>query len=142
MFLARWSLEPEQPLDLDAVQWWTGTTWSPEPDTARAVIRALQTEFSVSRVGEELWMVSTEGFGAVDVVVRTATKPQGPWSGPRPLYRPPEFGRNDVLVYSAKVHPHVAGAPVVLTYNTNRTDFWDLAADLSVYFPRFVTVTP
>ncbi len=142
VFLARWALPKDQLVDLPSAQWWTGTAWSPDPATARAVVEDLQTEFSVSRVGPELWMVSTEGFGAVDIVVRTAAHPQGPWSAPRPVYRPPEFGRSDVLVYSAKVHPHLRGAPVVLTYSTNRTDFWDLAADLDVYFPRFVKLMP
>ncbi len=142
VFVGRWELEADPLVDLRSIQWWTGAAWSPDPTAARAVTHDVQTEFSVSRVGPEFWMISTEGFGAVDVVVRTAAAPVGPWSAPRPLYRPPEFGRSDVLVYSAKAHPHLKGAPVVLTYNTNRTDFWDLAADLDVYFPRFVKVTP
>lgn len=142
VFVARGLVEADQPLDLRSLQWWSGEAWSGDPQIAQPVVRDLQTEFSVSRVGQALWMVSTEGFGAVEVVVRTASSPEGPWSAPRPVYRPPEFGRSDVLVYSAKMHPHLQGASVVLTYNTNRTEFWDLAADPSVYFPRFVTITP
>ena len=142
VYLARWSQADVVAGDLGRPQWWSGAGWEPSAGRARPVVHRLQTEFSVSEVGDALWMVSTEGFGATDIVVRTASAPEGPWSAPRTLFRPPEHGRDDVLVYSAKVQPHLKGAPVVLTYCTNRTDFWDLVGDLGVYFPRFVRVTP
>lgn len=142
VFVGRWPLAALEAGNTGAMTWWSGSAWAPTADGAAAVATDVQTEFSVSAVGDELWMISTLGFGAVDIAVRTAPRPEGPWSQPRHLYRPPEYGKDGVLVYSAKAHPHLRGAPLVLTYSTNRTDFWDLAADLSVYFPRFVRVTP
>jgi len=142
IYLGRWAADDLTAGHTERMQWWSGSAWQAEPSQARVIVGGLQTEFSVTRVGEELWMVSTDTFGASDIVVRTAAAPEGPWSPPRQLYRPPEFGRDGVLIYSAKAHAHLEGGPQVLTYCTNRLDFWDLAADMDVYFPRFVRVTP
>lgn len=83
-------------------------------------------------------MVSVDGFGATNVVVRTASAPEGPWSEPRVLYRPPESDRSGVLVYSAKAHPHLSGGAPLITYCSNHEDFATLTSDMSLYFPRFI----
>lgn len=88
------------------------------------------------------WMISVDGFGGTNIVLRTAPEPQGPRGSPRVLWRPPESEREDVLVYSAKAHPHLGTDPLWVTYCTNHLDFWTLAGDMSLYFPRFVAVRP
>jgi hypothetical protein len=45
----------------------------------------------------------------------------------------------NVLVYAAKGHPELTGAPFIATYATNSTDLSTLVSDMSLYFPRFVT---
>ena len=83
-------------------------------------------------------MVSVDGFGGTNVVERTAPAPQGPWSSPRVIYRPPESNRDSILVYSAKAYPHDQSQDFVFTYCTNHLDFWTMAGDMNLYFPRFV----
>ncbi|HEY4220540.1 MAG TPA: hypothetical protein VGO62_04340, partial [Myxococcota bacterium] len=85
-------------------------------------------------------LVSTDGFGAAPVVMRTTQSPSEPWSAPVTLARPsvPANG----LVYSAKAHPELSGADgdLVITYCTNDSDLATLVDDDSIYYPRFLRV--
>jgi hypothetical protein len=140
--LARWHEDDVAALDLTQPRWWTGSGWSSKPGDAAAIVRNLQTEFSVARGKDGLFrMVSVDGFGATNIVARTAPAPQGPWSEPRILFRPPESSREFTFVYSAKEYPHDRGQAFVLTYCTNHHDFWTMAGDMGLYFPRFVKVS-
>ena len=107
------------------------------------VMRSVGTELSVQRAAGGAWSaVSTEGFGATNVVVRTAPRPEGPWSPPRVVFRPPESGRANVFVYAAKAHPEIAApeGTLAITYATNTNDLGALVADESLYYPRFALV--
>ena len=84
--------------------------------------------------------VSGEGFGASTVVLRHAPRLEGPWSGPEPIYRPPESDGPDPFVYGEKAHPKLSGADLVVTYTANSSDS-RLATDMNIYFPRFARVT-
>ncbi len=137
VFLARWRLSDAERGELGAPQWW-GDGWSDDASDARAVVRDAQTEFTVHRAPDGLlWLVAVDGFGGANVTMRTAEWPWGPWSSRRLLLRPEVSDREGVLVYSAKAHPALAGADVVLTYCTNHVDLGTLVADTSLYFPRF-----
>jgi len=137
--LARWAEADVQAMDLSTPAWWTGSAWSPSPNKAGVIAKDVQTEFSVTPGPDKtLWMVSVKGFGGTNIVARTAPAPEGPWSKPMILYRPPESGRKDILVYSAKAYPHDPDQGFVFTYCTNHLDFWTMAGDMSIYFPRFV----
>ena len=46
-------------------------------------------------------------------------------------------------MYSAKAHAELSApedGEVVVTYCTNHRDFWTMAGDMALYFPRFVRV--
>ncbi len=137
--LARWPIRSVAEGRLDDVQWWSGT-WSDDPAAAVVVVRGVQTEFSVHRESDgRLWMISVDGFGATNIVRRTADAPEGPWSAPTRLIRPSHSERSGILVYSAKAHPELSGGPSpVITYCTNHQDFGTLVGDMDLYVPRFV----
>ncbi len=82
--------------------------------------------------------IHTIGFGSADLAVRTANEIGGPWSEPVAIYRPPEFGKDGVMIYAGKAHPQLAGAQLVVTYATNSFRFADHFTNPDIYYPRFV----
>ena len=96
--------------------------------------------FHVPRLGGYLYLES-HGFGASEIAIRTAPALTGPWSDRQTVFRPPESGREKVLVYAGKAHPQLAGADLVVTYATNSLDVAAMVRDTSLYYPRFVKLT-
>jgi hypothetical protein len=142
VYLARWWLADAERGDLGSPEWW-GDDWEPDWSAAQVVARDVQTEFTVHRAPDGLlWLVSVDGFGGANVIVRSARQPEGPWSRPRLLFRPEASDREGILVYSAKAHPELVGGEVVLTYCTNHLDFRTMTEDMELYFPRFARLTP
>jgi len=75
-------------------------------------------------------------------LVKTAEKPEGPWSSSRAVYTVPGLDRGKAyFTYAAKGHLHLSRpGEILVTYIINANDFWDAAADASIYRPRFVRV--
>lgn len=96
-----------------------------------------QTEFSVSRFEDRFVAVATKGFGDANLVIRSAKTPDGKWSSPDEFFEAPEGKRDGGFVYSAKGHPELSGADLVVTYCSS-TDFAALLDDQSYYYPRFL----
>lgn len=144
VYLLRWSEAAFDAGDLREPQWWRDG-WVPHASLSGApavVFGDAQTEFSVSfdAEHERFVLVQTEGFGGTTIGIRTAPRPEGPWSRRTTVFRPPESDRAGVLVYAAKAHPQLEGEGLVVTYASNATDFGVLVADETLYWPRFVRV--
>ncbi|MEO6323168.1 MAG: hypothetical protein ABIT01_20770, partial [Thermoanaerobaculia bacterium] len=91
------------------------------------------------------WLhVRSAGFGATTIVVAEADRPQGPWSPPLLVFRPPESDRAGAFVYAAKAHPELdaGGDALAVTYVANAFDFATLVNDVTLYYPRFVKIAP
>ena len=82
--------------------------------------------------------IQTTDFGASDLAFRVAGDIIGPWSPPAAFYRPPEYARRNAMIYSAKAHPQLDGADLVVTYSNNSFEFSEHLSDSSIYYPRFV----
>ena len=145
-YLVRWPAEDLARGRLDGARWWAGDSagWV----GARAlrgrpevVIEDAGSECSLHRdrrTGKQVH-VRTIGFGASEIGVSFAARPQGPWSRTTSVFRPPESDRKDAFVYAGKGHPQLAGADLVLTYAANTfAPFEVLVADTTLYWPRFV----
>lgn len=134
----------DRPFAIDAIEWWDGEGWSSEAAAAVPVADQAKTEFTVKRgpSGEGFQMVQTRALIGADVALRTAPSPEGPWSGFRKLYEPPEMSMPGVMVYAAKAHPQLTGAPMVLTYASNGADVDATLDNFALYFPRFIRVMP
>jgi hypothetical protein len=147
IYAARWPVDEVRRGDLQDPEWWAGdlTGWVPDSSGAPRwpLFEQGQSELSIHRdpaTGQFL-AVHTQGFGAADVMVRSAPALTGPWTAPRMLYRPPEYYVPDIMIYAAKAHPELSGADLVLTYATNSFDFGRMVADSLLYYPRFVRLT-
>lgn len=145
-YLLRVSVADAAKGDLAAMEWWCGERrgWRaqdqidsrPEP-----VFLQASTEFSVHHdpVSRRYIEVQSVGFGGSDIGLRSADRLTGPWTPLRKIYRPPESDGPDPFVYAGKAHPELKGVDLIVTYATNGKDS-RLAADLTIYFPRFVKV--
>jgi hypothetical protein len=147
VYLARFDVAALDAGDASNPLFYVGGTWIPTPASAPDVIfpssSALDnppTEFSVQKRADGSWLaVHSVGFGATEIVVRSAPAPTGPWSRGCVVFTPPESGKPGLLVYAAKAHPELAGGSLVITYATNG-GLSQVVNDMSLYFPRFVRV--
>ncbi len=147
VFVTRFALNDVRAGRFDDPQWWAGADGfvrqgdrGAPPPTVLFTDGA--TEFTVhrdERTGSWLEFQAT-GFGAADLMRRTAPDWAGPWTAGSVVYSPPEKRRPNVLIYAGKAHPELLGGDLVLTYATNSFDFAELVRDDSIYFPRFVRV--
>lgn len=140
----RWPSQQVGKGDLTNPEWWAGDRLGWVPDASLAPRQPLfdngASELSIHRdaaTGRFL-AFQTQGFGPADVMIRTAPTLTGPWSGPGMVYRPSEYDRPNVMIYSAKAHPELTGADLVLTYATNTFRFDEHFSDPDIYYPRFV----
>jgi hypothetical protein len=147
IFVARWPLEKVRQGDLMTPEWWGGADMGWIADSSSTprwpVFDDGQSELTVhfdGRAGQFI-AVQTVGFGSADLAIRFATELTGPWSSARTFYRPPENDRPNIMIYSAKAHPHFVGADLVLTYSTNTFKFQEHLTDSSIYYPRFVRLS-
>lgn len=69
---------------------------------------------------------------------RTSRSGASPSSSCGQPFTPPQISFPGILIYQGKAHPHLRGAPLVLTYSTNSLDLSDHFAEPWLYFPRFV----
>ncbi len=87
-------------------------------------------------------MYTEEGLSQ-RILGRTADHPWGQWSAPAVLYECPEMACDKKLFcYGAKAHPALSsGQELIVSYIVNSFDFWQVAREADVYWPRFVRVT-
>jgi hypothetical protein len=147
IYAARWPAEGVRKGRLMNPEWWAGELLGWVPDSSTAARRPLfengQSELSIhfDKSTGRFIGVQTEGFGPADVMMRAAPLLTGPWSSSRMVYRPPEYYQPNIMIYSAKAHPHLTGGDLVLTYATNNFDFGAHLSDSLSYYPRFVRLT-
>ena len=135
----------------DDPEWYTARGYQRQSAGAvpAPVIPDGQIEFSVhfeARL-EQFVQFQTRGLFASDpstaIVMRTAPRPEGPWSQPAVVFVPPVppgADPNKLLTYAAKAHPEQRGsAELVLTYMQN-----DVANPVpldAVYYPEVLRLT-
>lgn len=148
--LVRYSAADLAAGDLSRALWWAGEGrgW-----VAASALGAAGPAIVIDEAGAESSLhydscarlyvhVSSAGFGAAEIVTRTAPRPTGPWSAPLPLYRPPESDGPAPFVYAGKAHAGLA-APgarqLVLTYVASSFDGAALLTaegERRLYWPR------
>jgi hypothetical protein len=144
MSLSRWHADSVLTGSIGSIEWWMGddSSWIPDPyleSKPTAIFADGATELSViyDDSNKCYLAIQTVGFGAADVVMRTAPSLTGPWSPPQLVYEPAEKAVEDIKVYAAKAHPEIVGADLVITYCTN-APIETIIADTTIYYPRFV----
>jgi hypothetical protein len=144
IYAARWPVETVYKGNLMQPEWWAGEMvgWIPDSSNVQRwpLLENGQSDLTVhfDKTTQHFIEVQTLGFGSADLMMRIAPKLTGPWSAPRMVYRPPEFYRPNVMIYSGKAHPELTGADLLLTYATNTFEFSEHLTDSLIYYPRFV----
>lgn len=147
IYAARWPIEEVRRGNLMHPEWWAGELLGWVPDSSSAprwpLFENAQSELSihVDQTTQRFLVVHTQGFGPADLMMRAAPTLTGPWSAGRMVYRPPEYHRQNVMIYAGKAHPQLIGADLILTYATNSFQFSEHGTDSLIYFPRFVRLT-
>jgi len=120
VYLLRWPLGAAEKGDLASPEWWCGLDqgWTRQQKLVRRptpVFSEGGMEFSVQwdPHRKKFLAVHSVGFGASEIAIRWAERLQGPWSGPTPVYRPPESARPHTLEYAAKAHAELSGDSLV-----------------------------
>ena len=118
--------------------------WQQDFRSATPMVGEVASENSVSQIPgrEQFVLVYSHRGMSKKIHVRTASDPGGPWSDPMVVYHCPEVNwdrRN--FCYGAKAHESLfTRDELVLAYFTNSSDFWHVAGDARLYWPRFVRV--
>jgi hypothetical protein len=134
---------------LDDPEWYTARGYRRQSAgaVAQTLIAEGQIEFSVHYAARLACFVQIQMRGLfvsdprTAIVMRTAPRPEGPWSAPRALWKPaapPGTDASKLLAYAAKAHPEQRGADEVLTYVEN-----DVAHPTpldAVYYPEVLRV--
>jgi hypothetical protein len=129
--------------DYAAWRYFRDGLWGEDFYNPSALAGGLATEFSATQFGNQYLAVYTENGLSPRIMGRMADNPWGTWSAPVLLYECPEMGRDKkVFSYAAKAHPTLSsGHDLVVSYVVNSFDFWQVARDAKLYWPRFVRVT-
>ena len=118
--------------------------WVTDFRKASHLTDGMANEFSVSYQQESKQFLAVySDHGMSDRIMARASKtPWGPWSKPVVLFTCPEMKRDKkVFCYAAKAHPSESSPDgLLVSYVVNSFDFWQVARDASLYWPRFVTV--
>ncbi len=129
--------------DFAAWRYFRDGSWVEDFRNPSPLADGVASESSVTPFGKGFVAVYTDGGLSPRIVGRTADHPWGPWSAPAVLYECPEVGRDrKVFCYAAKAHPVLSsGRELVVSYVVNSFDFWQVARDAKLYWPRFVRLT-
>ena len=147
VYVVRWPAAEVRRGNLFQPEWWAGERLGWVPDSSSAprwpVFENGQSDLTVhfDKTTQRFVEVQTVGFGPAYVAMRAAPELTGPWTAPRMVYRPPEYDRPNVMIYSAKAHPQLTGGDVVVTYATNTFRFAEHLTDSLIYYPRFVRLS-
>ncbi|MBC8172372.1 MAG: DUF5005 domain-containing protein [Chitinophagales bacterium] len=122
-------------------------TWQSEYPAAEGRLKKTSTslvdvsaQFSVFYSAGKYRLVTQEGLLGKRIYTYESTTPTGPWTGKTKIYTTPEGP--DLLTYNAFVHHDITNAAgyMLMSYNTNPTDFFDLFSNADTYRPKFVWI--
>ena len=153
IYLARWP-EPEllglNSQALDDPEWWTRTGFIrqsalPADPGPLPLFRDGQVELSVHYDASRKRFIEIQMQGlfvaeqSTQIGLRTAPRPEGPWSALTPFFRPGEHAlpnAPDLAAYAAKAHPEQRGADWVISYVVN--DLKRFPPADNVYYPKLL----
>jgi len=122
-------------------------TWSPRPQDAYPLADNMVNEFSVDRItagNRNIFvMIQSDTAFQNQIWLRTADRPEGPWSEPILIYTATEaLNCKDCFAYAAKSHLCLsAPEELLVSYVINSSDFNILVNNTDIYRPRFIRVS-
>lgn len=130
--------------DFSAWRFLGGGQWKSDFKSVSRLANEMGSEGSVtlvSNLNRYVLVYSKNGLSD-EIRIRTAPTASGPWSPPATVFRCPEMQWDKrIFCYAAKAHASQSSADELLvSYVANSFDFWHVAADARLYWPRFVRV--
>ena len=130
--------------DFSAWRYYAKGKWDVDPFKASRIAGDMASECSVSflpQPGRYVLVYTDRGFSP-KIQARTSLTPWGEWSAPATIYRCPEMGPDkNIFCYAAKAHPSQGiNDGLMISYVANSFDFWEVATNASLYWPRFIRV--
>lgn len=131
-------------------EYWTGSGWSTDPSASAPFADNVGNEYSVTQFRDGYILVTqdTSELFSTKVVAYTSCSPTGPFVNKTVLFNMPEtgatgsYGDPNIFTYNAHVHPQLSDdGSLVISYNVNTFDNNHVFDDVTIYRPRFWTVT-
>ena len=133
--------------DFSTWRFFNGKSWSEKSSDAVKITDQAVNEHTVENISykgkSRLVLVESQPVFGRHVLVRTAAKPEGPWSEFRKVFLVTnlEKGKHKRFTYAGKGHAHLsAPGELLISYVINSHNFWDMVGDASIYRPRFIRV--
>ncbi len=130
--------------DVGAWKYYAKGEWKQDFHEAERVSNEMASEGSVTYIPalKHYALVYTRAGLSDKIRVRSAPNAWGPWSQPVTVYTCPDMSWDKrIFCYAAKAHAEQTGAnELIVTYASNSFDFWHVASDARLYWPRFVRV--
>jgi hypothetical protein len=164
--MGRWLLSDMMACSTDSIQYWAASSgggpswqaWSPSMQPVLLFEFApSETTLQYHSALQQWFFLTANTFISHDILISTAPKLTGPWSGATPLYSLPASDWDQgTFCYAAKSHPELTTSQsqrprdsqpanaagdfslgeIVFTYNCNTPNLTSLATRPDMYFPK------
>jgi hypothetical protein len=130
---------PENIEDFSEYEFWNGTQWTKNIEDLQTISNKTSQELSVTPLSDGSFLLVYQTGNTV--VISVGESPMGPFGFPEVIYNCPEPEEiPSTFVYNAKAHPNLSEPnELLISYNVNTFDFWDLFRNADTYRPRFIT---
>jgi hypothetical protein len=130
--------------DVSAWRYFGKDGWKTDFHDASRISNEMASEGSVTYIPalKHYVLVYTQIGFSDKIRARTALNPWGPWSLPVTIYQCPDMSWDKrIFCYAGKAHGEQTRAnELIVTFCANSFDFWHVASDARLYWPRFVRV--
>ena len=131
--------------DFSTWRFFAGGSWSAKSSDAVRITDEAVNEHTVESIvykgKRRLLLVESQPVFGKHILIRTAERPEGPWSGLKKVFLVEnlEKGKHKRFTYAGKGHTHLsAPGELLISYVINSHNFWDMVGDASIYRPRFI----
>jgi len=142
MIVAR--VRPDKITDFEQWRFLSDGRWQADITGVSKLFDGTATEYSISYQPaiKQYVTIYTENGMSRNIMMRLAPTPVGPWTAAHKVYECPEYKwHKNYFCYAAKGHPEISKEDeLIITYVCNSTDFWQMASDARIYWPRFVRI--
>jgi len=129
---------PENIENFSEYEFWNGTGWSKNIEDVQTINSKTSQELSVTPLADGSFLLVYQSGNTVSISM--GESPMGPFGFPEVIYNCPEPEEiPSTFVYNAKAHPNLSEPDeLLISYNVNTFDFWDLFRNADIYRPRFI----
>jgi len=118
--------------------------WVNDYNSSEKLTDKIGIQFSVSyqpKIGKYILVTTELGFSK-NITIQYSDSLQGPWQAPITIYQCPEMDWDSrILCYAGNGHSELSdNDELIITYIANSLDFWHMASDSRLYYPRFLKI--